>query len=208
MAEQTEMEIAGVKFKGGKIFLVLTALSTLGGGAYAAFEFWKDYQDLKEQIQNYVAPDLSGLDTQLKVLLEHQNTVEEHMSFVSKEIALFKEEIQYIKESADEQIEYVKDMKNGIRDDIKRVEAVMDQVEDDIKEVEADVRQMIQNAEERFENKRDALQNDYDQAKDRIAQQNKTDSDDLRNKVERDIEDLEKRLGNKLQRALDNPLAN
>ncbi len=30
MTEQTEMEIARVKFKGGKIFLVLTALTTVG----------------------------------------------------------------------------------------------------------------------------------------------------------------------------------
>ena len=102
MAEQTEMEIAGVKFKGGKIFLVLTALSTLGGGAWATFEFYKDYMDMKEQIQNYVAPDLSGLNTKLEVLLEHQKTVEEHMNFVSKEIDLFKEEIVYIKEASDE----------------------------------------------------------------------------------------------------------
>ena len=55
MSEQTEMEIAGVKFKGGKIFLVLTALSTLGGGAWAAFEFYKDYMDMREMITNYVA---------------------------------------------------------------------------------------------------------------------------------------------------------
>lgn len=201
MAEQTEMEIAGVKFKGGKIFLVLTALSTLGGGAWATFEFYKDYMDMKEQIQNYVAPDLSGLNTKLEVLLEHQKTVEEHMNFVSKELKMFKE-------SSDDQIEYVKDMRNGFREDIQRVEKIMDQVEDDIKEVESDVRKMITNAEERFENKRNALQNDYDNSKERLSQQNRNESKDLKDKVERDMEDLEARITKKLQRALDNPLAN
>ena len=201
MAEQTEMEIAGVKFKGGKIFLVLTALSTLGGGAWASFEVYKDYMDMKEQIQNYVAPDLSGLNTKLEVLLEHQKTVEEHMNFVSKELKMFKE-------SSDDQIEYVKDMRNGFREDIQRVEKIMDQVEDDIKEVESDVRKMIQNAEERFENKRNALQNDYDNSKERLSQQSRNESKDLKDKMERDMTDLEARITKKLQRALDNPLAN
>lgn len=201
MAEQTEMEIAGVKFKGGKIFLVLTALSTLGGGAWASFEVYKDYMDMKEQIQNYVAPDLSGLNTKLEVLLEHQKTVEEHMNFVGKELKMFKE-------SSDDQIEYVKDMRNGFREDIQRVEKIMDQVEDDIKEVESDVRKMIQNAEERFENKRNALQNDYDNSKERLSQQTRNESKDLKDKMERDMTDLEARITKKLQRALDNPLAN
>ena len=34
------------------MFAVLTALSTLGGGAWAGFEFYKDYMDMKEIIQN------------------------------------------------------------------------------------------------------------------------------------------------------------
>ena len=29
---KTEVEFAGVKFRGGKIFVIITALSTLGGG--------------------------------------------------------------------------------------------------------------------------------------------------------------------------------
>ena len=47
-----EMEFAGLKFKGGKIFVVLTALTTLGGGLWGGFEFYKDYLNMKEQIQN------------------------------------------------------------------------------------------------------------------------------------------------------------
>ena len=36
-----ELEFAGVKFKGGKIFVILTALGTLMGGAWGVFEFYK-----------------------------------------------------------------------------------------------------------------------------------------------------------------------
>ena len=72
---KTEMEFAGVKFRGGKIFVIITALSTLGGGLYGAFEFYKDYMDMKEKIQTYVAPDLSGFDKKLAVLKEEMQGV-------------------------------------------------------------------------------------------------------------------------------------
>ena len=36
-----EVEFAGLKFKGGKIFVILTALTTLGGGLWAVLNFTK-----------------------------------------------------------------------------------------------------------------------------------------------------------------------
>ena len=63
-----EVEFAGLKFKGGKIFVIITALTTLGGGLWGGFEFYKDYLNMKEQIQNYVAPDLSEFDKNLSLI--------------------------------------------------------------------------------------------------------------------------------------------
>jgi hypothetical protein len=34
---QTEVEFGGMTFKGGKIFVLITALSTLGGASWGAF---------------------------------------------------------------------------------------------------------------------------------------------------------------------------
>ena len=42
-----ELEFAGIKFRGGKLVGILIALSTLVGGAYGAFEVYKDYMDMK-----------------------------------------------------------------------------------------------------------------------------------------------------------------
>ena len=197
MAEQTEMEIAGVKFKGGKIFLVLTALSTLGGGAWATFEFYKDYMDMREMITSYVAPDLSGFQEQLSVLNEELKAVKEVSASHVKIIETYGEQIEFMQNGVAANESASRDMKNNMRDDISRIEKIVDAVEDDIKEVEADVRAMIQNAEERFENKRDALQNDYDDKASR-----------LKNTTDDKIKDLEISINKKIQRALDNPLAN
>jgi hypothetical protein len=69
-----ELEVAGIKFRGGKIFLILTALTTAGGGLWGGFEFYKDYLNMKEQIQNYVAPDLSEFDKNIALTKEEMSS--------------------------------------------------------------------------------------------------------------------------------------
>jgi len=173
---QTEIEICGVSFKGGKIFVVLTALSTLGGAAWGGFEFYNDYRNMKEQIESYVAPDLSGFQEQLSVMEERMATMDI---------------------TVEEARNYTRDAKTDLRKDIDRIEAVVEKTEDRTKEVQTEAfdairamekqtRELLDNAEQRFDNKRDALDLD----------------------TERKLKDLEERMNNTIQRALDNPLAN
>jgi|TARA_R110000796_G_scaffold22116_4_gene64427 hypothetical protein len=149
-----EFEIGGMTFKGGKMFVMLTALSTLGGAAWAGFEFYSDYMDMKEVVQNI---DTGEIESRNKI----------------------------IEQKLDDAISYTRDIKSGLRDDIISIEKQADRVEDKVRESEEKVRLMIDNANDRFETKRDALKSDTD----------------------RDMKELEKRLTDKLQRALDNPLA-
>ena len=149
-----EFEFGGMTFKGGKAAVLLTALSTLGGAAWAGFQFYDDYMDMKEVIAN--------IDT---------DAIEARNDLIAVKL--------------DEAIEYTRDIKSGLRDDIISIEKQADRVEDQVRESEEKVRVMIDKANERFENKRDSLKSDTD----------------------RDMKELEDRLGKKLQRALDNPLA-
>ena len=149
-----EMEFAGVTFKGGKMMVLITALSTLGGGAWAAFEFYSDYMSMKEIVENI---DVGEIDA--------RNAV--------------------IETKLDEAIDYTRDIKSGLRDDILGIEKQADRVEDMVRDSEEKVREMIDKADERFETRRDALRSDND----------------------RKLKELEERLDAKLQRALDNPLA-
>ena len=149
-----EVEFAGVSFKGGKMVILVTALSTLGGGLWAGFEFYADYMSMKEIIAN--------IDTDA---IEARNAV--------------------IETKLDEAIDYTRDIKSDLRDDIMAVERQADRVEDMVRESEEKVRDMIDKADERFENRRDALVSDTD----------------------RKIDEVESRLNDKLQKALDNPLS-
>jgi DNA anti-recombination protein RmuC len=124
------------------------------------------------------------------------------------DVGAFEQRMEVIETKLDEAIDYTRDIKSGLRDDILSIEKQVDRVEDNMRKQEGEVRDIIQNAEERFENKRDALQNDYDEKANRLAERNDSRITDMETKVERDLKDLEDRLNKKLQRALDNPLAN
>ena len=185
-----EFEFAGMTFRGGKMMIVLTALSTLGGGLWAGFEFYKDYMDMKEQIQEYVAPDLSDFDNSLAVMTED-------MKIVKETVAVFKEEIIIIRDSVNDSVDMMRDTKHDLRDEIIRTEKLLEKVESDIDKLEdeatalmdrtkSDARAMIDDANNRFNDKVSGLEG-Y---------------------VKRELTSLEDSLDRKLQKSLDNPLAN
>jgi len=178
-----EIEYGGIKVGGSKLLLILPLIGTLGGGLWAGFEFYKDYMDMKEQIQNYVAPDLSEFDKQLAVIQE--------------EMKVTKEEVLIIRDSIGEQVQFMRDTKHDLRDDLVRMEKILDKVENDIDAVEdeatalmdrskKDTRDMIVDANNRFNDKIDGMEG-Y---------------------VKRELQSLEDELNTKLTKALDNPLAN
>ena len=140
--------------------------------------------------------------------------VEEAIAFVDQQqeyeqkIADYDQRMQIIETKLEEAVDYTRDIKSGLRDDILAIEKNVDRMEDKVREQEQETRDTIARAEERFENKRDALQNDYDEKANRLRDSNDTRINDLETKVERDLSELDKRLSDKLQRALDNPLAN
>jgi hypothetical protein len=101
-------------------------------------------------------------------------------------------------------IDYSRDIKNGLRDDIVRLERIIDKMEDDVNGVETKTRQLLDDAEKRFETKRDDLLNQYVAQKDMLIRENTANKELLQSKVDQLKADMEK----KLQRALDNPLAN
>ena len=182
--KNTKMKIFGITMTPTTIGALFALLGAIGGSLYGAFEVYKDYTDMKEIVQNIDVQTIQAENE--KVLLKME------------------ENLQRIEEA----ITYTRDIKQGLRDDILGIEKQVDRIEDKMREQEQEVRDIIQNAEERFENKRDALQNDYDEKANALRSSNDQRMIDLENKVVRDLKALDNNLSNKLQRALDNPLAN
>ena len=120
------IEYAGMKVSGGKVFAILTLLGALGSGAWAVFEFWKNYQDLQQKVLEYTAPDLSHYDEQLAVL--------------KSEIDMILDEITIV---ADVAKDLKNDMKADLRQmngDIRHITEIVNDVEDRQKE---DARELL-----------------------------------------------------------------
>ena len=205
---KTTVEVGGVKFTGGKLFLVITILSSLGGAAWGGFEFYNDYRNLKAKIDRYVAPDLSGYDKRIAVMNEQFKILDAQSDYFSKEIELYEGEIQMVKEVGEDHYGSIKELKISMRDDLSRQEKIIDDVEDDIAGIEDDVRTSIDIAEGRFENKRNSLQNDYDAKADSLRTAVDQKLGDLEARLTKKMETMQNELNTKLQRSLDNPLAN
>ena len=129
-----EASFGGVTFKGGKIFGLLVALSTLIGGLYGAFVAYKDYTDFKEEESAYVAPDLSGFDKRIdltKAEMEAQNKIlSKQVESIKGEVELILQEVQLIASVVQDQ---KTDLKTSIRDmqqDIRHITSIVDSVED------------------------------------------------------------------------------
>ena len=143
-----EVEFGGMTFKGGKMMILLTALSTLGGAMWGGFEFYKDYMDMKEQIQSYVAPDLSEFD---------------------KKLAVLREEMIALDEGVATSVDVMRETKHDLREDLVRMERILDKVENDIDVVEdeatalmdrtkKETRELILDANNRFNDKIDGME--------------------------------------------------
>lgn len=194
---KTEVEFAGVKFRGGKIFVIITALSTLGGGLYAGFEFWKDYVNMKEKIEKYTAPDLSEFDKKLAVL-------HEEMTSLKTEMAAVVQLKQVIKESADDARDYTKEIKTDLKDELHIMSKQVDSIEkrgkeafrlvrDSIDKNDTKVRKMVTVNSDRFDTRREQIRKDMDA---------------LETRLKKEMKELRDSISNQIKKALENPLAN
>ena len=63
----SEVKIGGIGISGSKWLIIIPLIGTIVGGAYGGFELWHRYQAMEAKINKYVAPDLSGIRSELKV---------------------------------------------------------------------------------------------------------------------------------------------
>jgi septal ring factor EnvC (AmiA/AmiB activator) len=120
-----QLEFAGMKFTGGKMAMVITLVTSLIGGLWGGFEVYKDYMDMKAKIQNYTAPDLSGIDKRIAVL-------ENELSFVGDLKNDLKTDVRRIES-------IVNDVEQRVKEDSK---ANQKDLTETIKEIKSDMEQL------------------------------------------------------------------
>jgi len=182
-SKDTVISIGGYEFTPAKLMVAFTLASSLLGGLYGCFEVYKDYQSMKKKIAEYTAPDLSGFDKRLAV----------------------------IEENSGKTSDYTRDIKNDLKNDIRRNETVTEQIERSVKqaqrESDQEMRDMRKGVREDLDKARSeaaAVRTEMAQARREISAETQA----LKKDVTKEVEVLKKELDQKIQKAIDNPLAN
>lgn len=187
-----EIEFAGTTFRGGKMMVLVTALSTLAGGLWAGFEFYKDYMDMKEIVQNIDVDAIAAENN--KVILTMDN--------------------QMIR--IEEAIEYTRDIKSDLRDDVMEMEQLVERLEDKTDASEDRVKDSQNSIETHLETIRDEmnqLRKDVTESIREVEALMRESEKDVRNtmretedRIDADMRQLDTDISEKIQEALDNPL--
>lgn len=114
------IEYQGMKFSGGKFFIILSLIGAIVGGGWSGYKFYDDYLEMKAKINDYTAPDLSSYDEQIAV--------------IKSELDMILDEITLV---ADVAKELKGDMKQDLRsmnNDIRHITTIVNDIEDRQKE--------------------------------------------------------------------------
>ena len=77
------IEYQGIKFSGGKFFIILSLLGAIIGGGWTVYKFYDDYLDMKAKIEEYTAPDLSSYDEEIAVLKSELDIILDEITIIS-----------------------------------------------------------------------------------------------------------------------------
>ena len=111
-----EIEFGGVTFKGGRMMVLVTALSTLGGATWAGFEFYKDYIGMRAVVENI---DTSAIDARNDVIETKLNEAIEYTRDIK---AGLRDDILRIEKVSDRTEDNVRELEDKVRDMIDEAE--------------------------------------------------------------------------------------
>ena len=188
-----QVEYGGIKASGGKLFIIISLIGTIGGGLWGFFELVKRYEDMEAKISEYVAPDLSGFDKRLEVfdtkltekLKVSDTKLTEKLNSVNTDISALKELVNAAQETA-------RDMRTDIKNEVNSQHDQIAGIDKRSREDGLETRTAMRNAE--------------NEVRDLISTTSKR-WDDKLTKVDTQIESLDKKLDKKITKALENPLA-
>ena len=188
-----EVEYGGIKASGGKLFIIISLIGTIGGGLWGFFELVKRYEDMEATISEYVAPDLSGFDKRLEVF---DTKLTEKLKVTDTDVSALKEviriDVSALKELVTAAQETARDMRTDIKNEVNSQHDQIASIDKRSREDGLETRTAMRNAE--------------NEVRDLISATSKR-WDDKLTKVDAQIESLDKKLDKKITKALENPLA-
>ena len=147
-----------------------------------------------------VSSTLGGLYGTFEVYKDYQSMKKKIASYEAPDLSEFDKRLAVIEENSQKGADYTRDIKTDLKNDIRRNETVTEQVERSVKtaqrETESEMRDM-----------RKAVREDLEKARNE-ASVIRREMADARREIEREVIQLKKEVDSKIQKAIDNPLAN
>jgi len=154
-----EFEFAGMTFRGGKMVVILTALSTLGGGAWAGFEFYKDYMDMREIVQNIDTTEIENrnklieqkLDDALDYSRDIKNDLRDQINVLDNNVRRVEKLVRDTEQTTREIVQNAEERFDNKRDSLQnqydtKASALRDTTDQKIKDLEDRLNSKIQKA--------------------------------------------------------------
>ena len=169
----SEIEYGGVKVSGkgmlGKLIWILPLMGTLGGGSWAVFEFYKDYEDMKESVQQYVSPDMGWIES-------HISETNAELKIVEKEFELLKEVDQATSAVIREQINSVKAIAASLQTDLHDLRMDLNQ---DVAELHNSIEVEVEKVNANLDKQEVRLEKQDARNRQSVEDVNKTSSDNV-----------------------------
>lgn len=110
------IEYQGMKFSGGKFFIILSLIGAIVGGGWTGYKFYDDYLEMKAKIDEYTAPDLSSYDEQIAVLKTEIDSILDEITLVADVAKDLKNDMKTDLRSMNNDIRHITEIVNDIED--------------------------------------------------------------------------------------------
>jgi hypothetical protein len=147
-----------------------------------------------------VSSILGGLYGAFEVYKDYQSMKRKITEYEAPDLSEFDKRLAVIEENSSKTSDYTRDIKNDLKNDIRRNESVTEQVERSVKLAQRETEQEMRQA-------RKDVREDLDKARLEVNAIRK-EMADARREITREVETLKKEVDGRIQKAIDNPLAN
>jgi hypothetical protein len=147
-----------------------------------------------------VSSILGGLYGCFEVYKDYVGMKKKIAEYSAPDLSGFDKRLAVIEETSTKTSDYTRDIKNDLKGDIRRNESVTEQVERSVKNAQRETEQEMRQA-------RKDVRDDLDKARAEVVAIRK-EMADTRREIEREVVQLKKEVDGKIQKAIDNPLAN
>jgi dsDNA-specific endonuclease/ATPase MutS2 len=143
---------------------------------------------------------LGGLYGAFEVYKDYQSMKKKIAEYTAPDLSEFDKRLAVIEENSGKTSDYTRDIKNDLKQDIRRNESVTEQVERSVKLAQRETEQEMRQA-------RKDVREDLDKARTEVNTIRK-EMADARREITREVEQLKREVDGRIQKAIDNPLAN